>query len=110
MYRYMPYVVSLLMMKLTVLMLIASQHNIRPYKLTTNSSSITTNEDNPDDNVWQTWNNLDKANIEASAVNRTHASSIWLIYNRVPRSGGLTIVFLIKELAKRNHFSHQRHQ
>lgn len=32
-----------------------------------------------------------------------------LIYNRVPRSGGLTMVHLIKEMSEKNHFSHQRH-
>jgi hypothetical protein len=84
---------------------------------------------------WQMLENLEEAEIEGTGTNRTHPSSIWyrqhffrqhkqyillyastwllffrLIYNRVPRCGGLTMVFLMKELAKVNRFAHQRHQ
>ncbi|EFX88382.1 hypothetical protein DAPPUDRAFT_234511 [Daphnia pulex] len=59
---------------------------------------------------WQMLENLEEADIEGTGINRTHHSSIWLIYNRVPRCGGLTMVFLMKELAKVNRFAHQRHQ
>ena len=51
-----------------------------------------------------------ETDVGPSATNRTQPSSIWLVYNRVPHSGGLTFVFLLKELANMNRFTHQRHK
>lgn len=82
---------------------------------------------------WQLVDNLEAANIEPTGANRTSRSSIWfvqcrnsvflqnaqvnnyflrnrLIYNRVPRSGGETFVYLLKELSQLNRFSHQPHK
>ena len=52
----------------------------------------------------------EKAEVKPSATNRTSLSSIWLVFNRIPRSGGLTMVYLIRELANLNRFTHQKHQ
>ena len=129
-------------MKLTVMMLIATSKRGRFQEMddiSTDSSILALEPKNSQDethrNYWQMLDNLESAQIEATAMNRTHPSSIWwasvyfkdtlksmfhdllvcfitsrLIYNRVPRCGGLTMVFLMKELAKVNRFAHQRHQ
>lgn len=110
-------------MKLTVMMLVASNKRSLLQRVSDQSSdssmamvAVAREEDSLGEEelrnrqYWQMLNNLEEANIEVSATNRTHASSIWLIYNRVPRCGGLTMVFLMKELAKVNRFAHQRHQ
>lgn len=144
--RIAPYVISLVAMKLTVMMLLASNqrnHSLRTGELSADSSVAIVaaatikapgEEELKNRRYWQMLDNLEEANIQVSATNRTHASSIWcggklksckvkiiflfnasainsrLIYNRVPRCGGLTMVFLMKELAKVNRFAHQRHQ
>jgi len=95
--KYTFYVITLFVMKLTVMTLIAKSSNIGP--LNYNSSDLFSMTSAPDQRV----------SVGPSATNRTLPSSIWLIYNRIPRSGGLTMVFLLKELAKMNRFTHQRH-
>lgn len=128
-------------MKLTVMMLLASTKRSHPQRtgdLSADSSLMVTaldvvgEEEMTNRRYWQLLENLEEAEIEGTATNRTHPSSIWysqhfftkylsvlpvsvrlllrLIYNRVPRCGGLTMVFLMKELAKVNRFAHQRHQ
>ena len=128
----MPYLVSVTLMKLTVLTLIASQRNqqrtlsLRPGNFSLDlaaGSAAGAADRTPGDGgsssrlsghdltrYWQLLNDLQNADVSPSATNRTSASSIWLIYNRIPRSGGLTMVYLIRELAQMNHFTHQKHQ
>ncbi|XP_032789191.1 heparan sulfate 2-O-sulfotransferase 1 [Daphnia magna] len=117
--KFLPYVVSLVAMKLTVMMLLASNKRSHPqrmgalsadYSLTVTAVDTVGKDEMNNRRYWQMLENLEEAEIEGTATNRTHPSSIWLIYNRVPRCGGLTMVFLMKELAKVNRFAHQRHQ
>lgn len=117
----MPYVFSLVAMKVTVMMLLASnQRGMQERSSYSDDPSaaavavvgalIATEEELNNRHYWQMLDNIEKTEVEATGANRTHGSSIWLIYNRVPRSAGLTIVYLIQELAKINRFAHQRHQ
>ena len=86
----MPYVVSLVAMKLTVMMLLASnKRNPERMEALSADSSMgnagTVLMDAPGEEelknrrYWQMLGNLEEANIEASATNRTHPSSIWYI-------------------------------
>lgn len=90
-------------MKLTVMMLLASNkrnHSLRTGELSDDSSvaivaAATTKapgeEELKNRRYWQMLDNLEEANIEVSATNRTHASSIWCGDN--------------KSVAKFKHFS-----
>ncbi len=87
----MPYVVSLVAMKLTVMMLLVSNkrgHPERMEALAADSSMVVTSvaidalgeEELKNRLYWQMLENLEDANIEVSATNRTHPSSIWCVH------------------------------
>lgn len=89
-FRFVPYVVSLVAMKLTVMMLLASnKRNPERMEALSADSSMgnagTVLMDAPGEEelknrrYWQMLGNLEEANIEASATNRTHPSSIWYV-------------------------------
>ncbi|KAK8731292.1 hypothetical protein OTU49_007526, partial [Cherax quadricarinatus] len=46
--------------------------------------------------------------IEPSATNRT-PNTIWLFFNRIPRTGGQTLVSLLKSLSENLDYQHQEH-
>ncbi|XP_068210961.1 heparan sulfate 2-O-sulfotransferase pipe-like isoform X2 [Palaemon carinicauda] len=51
---------------------------------------------------------LNHTELVPSATNRT-PETIWLFYNRIPRTGGQTIVSLLKSLSKDLDYQHQEH-
>ena len=117
-----PCLVFVMLMKVTLMTLMASQRNqqrtlsMRPGNFSVADASAGDADSAilaaaaADQRYAEYVAALEQANITATSTNRTAANSIWLIFNRIPRSGGLTIVYLIKQLARGNHFTHQRHQ
>ena len=83
----MPYVFSLLAMKLTIMMLLATKHtqpqprNISKTSLSIESSSVSAVDSAEDvlrnQRYWKMLENIEEAEIEATATNRTKPSSIW---------------------------------
>lgn len=85
--RFLPYVVSLVAMKLTVMMLLASNKRGHPQRMGTALSADSSlavaavdavgEEEMKNRRYWQMLENLEEAEIEGTGINRTHPSSIW---------------------------------
>ncbi|KAK4294416.1 hypothetical protein Pmani_032957 [Petrolisthes manimaculis] len=122
--RYLPYVMCLLFLKVYVMLLLVHYHHAP-------SSSSSTSDDYQDDPIDQSpsvttsststtteepgWHErqevlarLNNTIIQPSGTNRT-PDTIWLFFNRIPRTGGQTLVTLIKSLGKDLDYNHQEH-
>lgn len=84
----MPYVFSLVAMKVTVMMLLATNQRTLQQRNTAYpddpsaavaviSALIATEEELSKRHYWQMLDNIEKTEVEATGANRTHSSSIW---------------------------------
>jgi len=126
MLRYLPYVLMVICLKIYVLMLLihsnsidindnnqyddynqgqGSQHQEQNRQ---SSSSISTTEDSKALEKQEILHRLNDTIIQPSSYNRT-PETIWLFFNRIPRTGGQTVVSLLKSLSEDLDYQHQEH-
>ncbi|KAK7077755.1 hypothetical protein SK128_021164 [Halocaridina rubra] len=116
--RYVPYVACIVALKIYVMMLLVHSRDattdyadyddyVVRQKPTQPSTTTTTHEPGWREKQ-EILQRLNSTVIIPSATNRT-PETIWLFYNRMPRTGGQTMVSLLKSLAKDLDYQHQEH-
>ncbi|XP_066983415.1 heparan sulfate 2-O-sulfotransferase pipe-like isoform X1 [Macrobrachium rosenbergii] len=116
--RYVPYVAFILALKVYVMMLLIhsrdmtsdyAEYDDYSAKVSSQQQKTTTTTEEPG---WrekqEVLQRLNRTKLVPSATNRT-PETIWLFYNRIPRTGGQTIVSLLKSLSKDLDYQHQEH-
>ncbi|XP_069157584.1 heparan sulfate 2-O-sulfotransferase pipe [Procambarus clarkii] len=116
--RYLPYIACVVGLKVYVMMLLVhsrddigdyDDYSLRREDPRPRTTTPTTTTEEPG---WrekqEVLARLDDTVILPSAANRT-PDTIWLFFNRVPRTGGQTLVSLLKSLAHDLDYQHQEH-
>lgn len=124
--RYIPYVACVISLKIYVMMLLVHKRDYADYadyddyaaqlgsegtrESRVEPTAATTAE--PEDPFWdekqRVLSRLNDSLLQPSSLNRT-PSTIWLFYNRIPRTAGQTVVSLLKSLAGDLDYQHQEH-
>lgn len=118
-FRYLPYMACIVALKIYVVMLLVHSRDAAPeyadydeYAVrsspTREPQTTTTTEEPGWREKQEVLARLNSTVLAPSATNRT-PETIWLFYNRIPRTGGQTLVSLIKSLAKDLDYQHQEH-
>ncbi|XP_047502533.1 heparan sulfate 2-O-sulfotransferase 1-like [Penaeus chinensis] len=125
--RYIPYVACVISLKIYVMMLLVHKRDYAPdyadyddyaarlggeRQAASRVDPTTTTTAEPEDPFWdekqRILSRLNDTVLQPSAFNRT-PDTIWLFYNRIPRTAGQTVVSLLKSLSGDLDYQHQEH-